>query len=93
MEADPLSIDGQAKWALVTDEVNLVATGGEFFPEGRGEDATAAYAGVAGDADFEWDEIGHDFLEAARGVTERSEGVNDEWICGPEWDSMGDAGT
>ena len=53
MKVDARGVGGEAKRALVADEVNLVAAGGEFLAEGRGEDAAAADAGVAGDADFE----------------------------------------
>ena len=53
MKVDMGGVGGEAKRALVADEMNLVAAGSEFFSEGRGEDAAATDAGVAGDADFE----------------------------------------
>src|ERR1700733_1348701 len=43
---------GEAERLGVGDEVDLVATGGEFDAEFGGDDSTAAVGGVTGDADL-----------------------------------------
>ena len=52
MEVDVGFAAGEAEGLRVSDEVDLVAAGGEFDAEFGRDDAAAAVGGVTGDADL-----------------------------------------
>ena len=92
VKMDAGGVDRETERTFVTDEVDLMTAGGEFFAEGGGENAAAADTRVADDTDLERGEVSHDGLETTRGVAEDGERIDDERIGGPEGDGLGDAG-
>ncbi len=47
----------QANRVGVSDEVHLVATGGELHPQFGGDNSAAAIGGIAGDSDLHFDRL------------------------------------